>query len=241
MAQEEDEDIFDPVTPAQRQGSFLDRPGIRSALLQAGLQLLQPTRPGTSPAGNIASAIASGGEAFQRANAARTLGRRQKASELETESTLRNRESAAKRGETRGGSLGAPRLTLSQRMRAQSDERKEFEKFLEREADDLVASNPDFASQGAAMDFLASDAQKAATIEKFKRRRGLAAEATGQNTRLSAEDVKAADPLYFATLQQGLAAGDPRALSALQALRAGVVDPENLDALLGVSGGGPNG
>lgn len=58
-----------PVEPAEAQGQWddwLNRPGNRTALLQMGLNLMQPTAMGQTTGGHIAQAIGAGGEAVAR-------------------------------------------------------------------------------------------------------------------------------------------------------------------------------
>lgn len=230
-----EEDVFDPVSPQQREGSWIDRPGIRSALLQAGLQMLMPTAPGTSIGGNIASAIGSGGEAYRRAVGTNIAGRKQKESEVETESQTQYRDALTGKA---GGKSGG--MTLSQRMSAQKAAKKEWGDFLKGEAGTLVDSGQ-FTDENAALDFLTNDQNKANTIAKFKKGQALAQEATGQQTLRTVGDLQAAGPELFAQLKQMLLAGDPtgEAAQALAILRARVADPESLDALLGAPSGQP--
>lgn len=80
---------FDPAPPTQGvdPSSFLDsargmlnRPGARAALLQFGLNLMQPPQPGQNTLAHVGSAIGAGAEAAQR-------GRKQEA-DLEREGAL---------------------------------------------------------------------------------------------------------------------------------------------------------
>lgn len=61
------------VEPAQAAGQwddFLQRPGNRQALLQIGLQMMQPTAMGQTTLGHIGQAVGAGGEAVDRNEAA---------------------------------------------------------------------------------------------------------------------------------------------------------------------------
>lgn len=213
-----EEDVFEP-RPSKDQ-SFFDRPGMRSAFLQAGLQMLMPTAPGTSPIGNVASAIGSGGEAYRRALGTDIAERRQAQSEFETSRRAKG-----------GGSGG---LTLSQRMKAQKDQRKEWDDWLESEAEALAESDPNFVGDtNKALEFLTDDANKENTIKKFKKRQSLAAEATGQTQLMSSAQLMQDAAPQLAELRHRLAAGDPKAQAYVSRLKTQLADPEVLDAYLG--------
>lgn len=56
----------DPNSAAAKWDDFMQRPGNRQALLQIGLQMMQPVGIGQTTGGHIAQAIGSGGEAVDR-------------------------------------------------------------------------------------------------------------------------------------------------------------------------------
>lgn len=56
----------DPVEATKGWDDWLQRPGNRTALLQIGLNLMQPTAIGQTTAGHVAQAIGAGGEAQAR-------------------------------------------------------------------------------------------------------------------------------------------------------------------------------
>lgn len=56
----------DPNSAAAKWDDFMQRPGNRQALLQIGLQLMQPVGIGQTAGGHIAQAIGAGGEAVDR-------------------------------------------------------------------------------------------------------------------------------------------------------------------------------
>lgn len=56
----------DPATAASGWDDWLQKPGNRTALLQMGLQLMQPVAIGQTMAGHIGQAIGAGGEAITR-------------------------------------------------------------------------------------------------------------------------------------------------------------------------------
>jgi len=57
---------MDPVAAASQWDDYLARPGNRQALLQIGLQMMQPVAIGQSTMGHIGQAIGAGGEAVGR-------------------------------------------------------------------------------------------------------------------------------------------------------------------------------
>jgi hypothetical protein len=61
---------LDPATATNQWDSWLDRPGNRTALLQMGLQLMQPVGIGQTAGGAIAQSVGAGGEAIDRQEAA---------------------------------------------------------------------------------------------------------------------------------------------------------------------------
>lgn len=56
----------DPATASSQWDDYLQRPGNRQALLQIGLQMMQPVAMGQSAAGHVGQAIGAGGEAVGR-------------------------------------------------------------------------------------------------------------------------------------------------------------------------------
>lgn len=58
--------LFDPLPAAQQEAGLLDQPGARSALLQFGLNAMQPMVRGQTTLGHLAGAVGSGAEAYNR-------------------------------------------------------------------------------------------------------------------------------------------------------------------------------
>jgi hypothetical protein len=58
--------IMDPAPAPEGAGGFLDNPADRAALLQIGLNLMQPVAMGQSTIGHIGQAVGAGGEAATR-------------------------------------------------------------------------------------------------------------------------------------------------------------------------------
>ena len=58
--------VTDPANASAQWDSWMDRPGNRAALLQMGLQLMQPVAIGQTPMGHIGQAVGAGAEASTR-------------------------------------------------------------------------------------------------------------------------------------------------------------------------------
>lgn len=56
----------DPATASSQWDAWMERPGNRQALLQMGLQMMQPVAIGQTAGGHIAQSIGAGGEAYTR-------------------------------------------------------------------------------------------------------------------------------------------------------------------------------
>lgn len=143
------------VEPAQAAGQwddFLQRPGNRQALLQIGLQLMQPMAQGQTVAGQVGQAIGAGGEAVDR-NEASDLAERKVTNNLElANERLRIAQQNADSNATRTGaaaSLAAARaaavgskkvggLTDLMKARFARQDAQGFEKQLNDDAKSLV-------------------------------------------------------------------------------------------------------
>lgn len=139
------------VEPAQAAGQwddFLNRPGNRQALLQIGLQMMQPMAMGQTPGGHIAQSVGAGGETVDRMEA-------QDLAEKKADNTLaiadaklgiaqQNAESNATRASaaaTRASAASSKKvggLTDLMRSRFARQDAQNFEKQLERDAKDIV-------------------------------------------------------------------------------------------------------
>lgn len=156
---DDDLDPYDPTLPAAPAGVSTDasqpgalkkmwdnwtsRPENNAAMLNFGLQLLQPVAPGQTQLGHFASAIGAGAEASGRNVAAqeeRQLAE-QKAGLAEREETRKEAETAAY-GELvrgKGGAGTKPELLqLQQRIKSQAAENKAFSTWLTGEGGKFV-------------------------------------------------------------------------------------------------------
>lgn len=136
------------VEPAQAQSQWddwLNRPGNRTALLQMGLQMMQPVGIGQTAGGHIAQSIGAGGEAVARAETSDLRERVADAKMQSADERLRIAQQNADSNELRATSAAAKKsakkvggLTDLFRARAAREDAKSFEKQLERDAKSLA-------------------------------------------------------------------------------------------------------
>lgn len=141
----------DPAQAAGQWDDYLNRPGNRQALLQIGLQLMQPVGIGQNTGGHIAQAIGAGGEAVDRLASSDLKERVADAKLQNADEKLRiaqqNADSGAIRASAaaaRSGSKKIGGLTDLMRARFARQDATAFEKQLDNDAKDLVkqASDP---------------------------------------------------------------------------------------------------
>lgn len=144
-----------PIEPAQAAGQwddFLQRPGNRQALLQMGLQLMQPMAQGQTVAGQIGQAIGAGGEAVDR-NEASDLAEKKVSNNLElanerlriaqqnADSNATRTTAAASLAAARAANLGSKKvggLTDLMKARFARQDAQSFEKQLDADAKAIV-------------------------------------------------------------------------------------------------------
>lgn len=136
------------VEPAQAAGQwddFLNRPGNRTALLQIGLQLMQPTPMGQTTGGQIGQAIGAGGEAVDRNEAADLKERTAESKLAVADEKLRIAQQNADSGAIRAGAAasraGAKKvggLTDLMKARFARQDAASFDRQLERDAKDTA-------------------------------------------------------------------------------------------------------
>lgn len=138
----------DPATATSQWDDFINRPGNRQALLQIGLQMMQPVAIGQTTGGHIAQAIGAGGEAVDRnanmdlkasiadaklANAEETLSIAQQNADA---NTLRSTTAAARAGAAGGKKTGG--LSDAFKARAARQDAQNFEKQLDKDAKEIA-------------------------------------------------------------------------------------------------------
>lgn len=147
----------DPATANAAWGDWMERPGNRQALLQMGLQLMQPVGIGQTPFGHIGQAIGAGGEAASRVDDADLKTRVADAKIANADEKLRilqqNADSGAVRASaaaSRAASRGVGGLTEAFKERARRQDEAAYEKRLDKDAttlfkqaNDLLASKDD--------------------------------------------------------------------------------------------------
>jgi hypothetical protein len=132
------------VDPAQASGQWddwLNRPGNRTALLQMGLQLMQPVGIGQTAGGALAQGIGAGGEAVSRSEEA-DLKERMAESKLQVaDEKLRIAQQQADASTTRAGAAAARAanrniggLTDVVRARFAREDARNYERQLDRDA-----------------------------------------------------------------------------------------------------------
>lgn len=136
------------VEPAQAQGQWddwLQRPGNRTALLQMGINLMQPVGVGQSPMGQFGQAVGAAGEAVGRQEASDLKERVADAKMQTADERLRIAQQQADAGTLRATSQAASRankkiggLTELVKARYARQDAKDFEKQLDKDAADLV-------------------------------------------------------------------------------------------------------
>lgn len=132
------------IEPAQAMSQWtdwLDRPGNRTALAQMGLQLMQPVGIGQTAGGQIAQAVGAGGEAVARQETSDLKERVADAKMQAADERLRILQQNADAGTLRATSAAATRaskkvggLTDLFKARAAREDRKEFERQLDKDA-----------------------------------------------------------------------------------------------------------
>lgn len=153
MADEDFGSAFTGMKPdvaglTQQWDDFLQRPGNRQALLQIGLNLMQPVGFGQTTGGHIAQAIGAGGEAVDRAANSDLKDRLAEAkledadarlgiSQQVADATTSRANTAARRLEQAGATKRGG-LTDAFRARAARQDAQNFERQLERDARDIV-------------------------------------------------------------------------------------------------------
>lgn len=136
------------VEPAQAQGQWddwLQRPGNRTALLQMGINLMQPVGVGQSPMGQFGQAVGAAGEAVGRQEASDLKERVADAKMQTADERLRIAQQQADAGTLRATSAAAARanrkiggLTELVKSRYARQDAQNFEKQLDKDAADLV-------------------------------------------------------------------------------------------------------
>lgn len=131
----------DPATATQQWDSWLERPGNRAALLQAGLQLMQPVAIGQTVGGHIAQGVGAGAEAATRASDIDLKSQVAESKMAFADEKLRIAQQNADSGAIRAGAA-ASRATnrkiggLTDAFRARADEKAQaaFERQLDADA-----------------------------------------------------------------------------------------------------------
>lgn len=123
------QNIMEPAPQPTGGGmGFLENPADRAALLQIGLNLMQPIGFGQTVGGHIGQAIGAGGEAASRGEA-EDLKRQQAESKLAiADERLRIAQQNADTRERRGVGRAVKGLSAYQEYRASRDEKKDAEK-----------------------------------------------------------------------------------------------------------------
>jgi hypothetical protein len=143
----------DPATASGQWDDFLQRPGNRQALLQFGLNLMQPMAFGQTTGGQIGQAIGSAGEAVGRAEDADLKAQLAESKMQQADEKLQilrqNADSNAIRAGAAASRAGAKKvggLTEMFLARAARDDKKAYEKSLVDDASDLYKEANDFTS-----------------------------------------------------------------------------------------------
>jgi len=136
------------VEPAQAQSqwdSWLERPGNRTAMLQMGLQLMQPVAIGQTPLGHIGEAIGAGGEAVARNESSdlkeRVADAKMNAADERLRISQQQADANTSRANTaaiRGTQKKVGGLTDLFKARAAREDARGFEKQLDKDAADIV-------------------------------------------------------------------------------------------------------
>lgn len=141
----------DPATASNQWDAWLERPGNRTALLQMGLQLMQPVAMGQSVGGHIAQGVGAGGEALTRHAILDEKSQLAEAKLAQADEKLRiaqqNADSGAVRATaaaTRSTAKKVGGLTDAFRARAAREDAKDFEKQLDKDARALEKQAQDF-------------------------------------------------------------------------------------------------
>ncbi len=159
---------------ASRWQDWMGRPENRAALLQFGLQMLQPVGAGQSQAGAIGQSIGAGAEA-QQANIEQQIGRAATGEEL----GLKARQVGAQEETARAATTRANReptaftITPYQRARLNADDQKAFQTWLTKTK---FAGDFDGSKQAAA---LADPEQSKALVQEFKQQKDMLAGQAG--------------------------------------------------------------
>lgn len=162
------------VEPAEAQGQWddwLQRPGNRSALLQMGLQMMQPVGIGQTVGGHIAQSVGAGGEAVARQEASDLKERVADAKMQAADERLRILQQNADASTMRATSAAARAankkvggLTDLFRARAARQDATNFERQLDKDASEILKrrdkQSGDIMAQGKLSDDIAPYAGK---------------------------------------------------------------------------------
>lgn len=160
----------DPATATNQWDSWMERPGNRQALLQMGLQMMQPVAMGQTVGGHIGQAVGAGGEAMTR-NA--ILDEKSAIADVklaQADEKLRITQQNADSGAIRAGaaaarstSKGIKGLTEAFRATAARQDQRRYEDQLDEDAR-LIAKNLEDLDQ----DLITGKERKAASSEYKK-------------------------------------------------------------------------
>lgn len=136
----------DPVTATGQWDDFLNRPGNRQALLQIGLQMMQPVGIGQTAGGHIAQAIGAGGEAVDRGSNIDLKERIADAKMADADEKLtiaqQNADANTSRAATARERANAPKksggLTDAFKARAARQDAMNFDRQLDRDAKEIL-------------------------------------------------------------------------------------------------------
>jgi len=136
---------LDPAQASGQWDDWLQRPGNRTALLQMGLQMMQPVGIGQSVGGHIAQSVGAGGEAVARQETSDLKERVADAKMQAADERLRIMQQNADSSGIRANAAAAARtnhkvggLTDLFRARAARDDEKNYMRQLERDAKELA-------------------------------------------------------------------------------------------------------
>jgi hypothetical protein len=140
----------DPAQAVGQWDAWLERPGNRQALLQMGLQAMQPIAMGQTVGGHIAQAVGAGGEALTRASILDEKSQLAESKLAQADEKLRIAQQNADSGAIRAGAAASRKtgrqiggLTDAFKARAAREDAYRFEKQLDKDAADLVKQSSD--------------------------------------------------------------------------------------------------
>lgn len=135
----------EPAQAASQWDDWLQRPGNRTALLQMGLQMMQPVGIGQTVGGHIAQSIGAGGEAVARQETSDLKERVADAKMQAADERLRILQQNADSNATRAAAATARStnrkvggLTDLFRARSARDDARNFERQLDRDASEIL-------------------------------------------------------------------------------------------------------